>query len=153
MMILKSKTIKVLALGLVIIGIGLPVAFASELKPIKFNDLPNRAQTFIKKHFVAESTELVLLENEILDKSYTVHLSKGTKIEFKGNGQWTDIETHGADIPAGILPQNLLDHVRQAHPNVKIIGIERKSRRFVVELQNDLELQYDLSGKFLRYDD
>lgn len=150
---LRSTTIKMLALGLVVLAVALPVAWASELRPISLSELPSKAQEFIKKHFASHTAELTLYEHELLEKNYVVHLSKGTKVEFNGRGQWVDIESYGADIPLGILPNNLISHLKQVHPGVKIVGLERKSRRFVVELQNDVELHYDLSGKFLRYDD
>ena len=65
------------------------VSFASAQndRVISFEQLPAKAQSFIKQHFSSSDVVSVLKDNEYLKKKeYTVYLNNGTEIEFYSNG-------------------------------------------------------------------
>ncbi len=70
----------------------LQAAQADNDKAITFNQLPNKAQTFIKKHFANHKVAFVKMDKKILNSDYDVILANGNKLEFDKNGEWTDLD-------------------------------------------------------------
>ncbi|WP_369695841.1 PepSY-like domain-containing protein [uncultured Duncaniella sp.] len=44
-------------------------------------------------------------------------------------------------------------YVKQNHKGSRIIGIEKKRNGYEIELSNDLDLEFDKQGNFIRFDD
>ena len=51
------------------------------------------------------------------------------------------------------LPQNARKSLKANFPQQKVTTIERERRKYKVELDNDLDAEFDLQGNFLRLDD
>ena len=63
------------------------LAYAGNDKPVQTNELPKKAQQFIKQHFTNVEVSYAKMENELFDKNYEVVFVDGRKIEFKKNGE------------------------------------------------------------------
>ena len=68
----------------------LQVAQADNDKPITFDKLPAKAQTFIKQNFPTEKVAFTKMEKGFLDTSYDVVFVNGNGVEFDKNGEWTN---------------------------------------------------------------
>lgn len=76
------------------------MAWTDEDKPITVSQLPQTAQQFIKKHFASHKVALAKMDHDIFNKSYDVIFTNGDKIEFEGNGKWSEVKCPKTEYPA-----------------------------------------------------
>ena len=119
-------------------------AFAGNDRPIAVGELPATAQQFIKAHFAGVEVSLSKVDEELFDKDYKVVFVNGAKVEFTKNGEWKDVECKYGEVPAAIVPQQIRDR--------KITAIDRDRRDYEVELDNGLDLKFDLKFRLIDID-
>ena len=119
---------------------------------VSVNQLPVKAQKFVKAHFSSQKVAVAEKDSDFLNREYEVYLADGTKIEFDGKGNWTSVDGKHKTIPVTMLPKNVITHLVQNHPARSIVQAERKSWGYEVELANGTEIEYNNSGQFLRID-
>ena len=117
--------------------------------PVTFAQLPQKAQQFINKHF----SNVGFLSANQDDGEYEVMLKDGTKIDFTLQGDWKEVDCHVTAVPAALIPTAIAQYVKTNFPNNIITKIEKKYNGYDIELETDLELKFDKSGKFLYADD
>ncbi|WP_353134784.1 PepSY-like domain-containing protein [Pseudopedobacter sp.] len=123
-------------------------------KVITFNQLPSKAQKFIKTFFSQADILTVTEETEYLvQKEYTVILNDGSKIEFDSNGEWEKVDAHTKSMPVKIVPGSILSHVKKSFPNTFVKEIKKSTNKYEVEISNGLELEFNRKGEFIRIDD
>ncbi len=120
---------------------------------IAFEELPAKAQEFITAYFSAQTIRFVRMEIDVTKTEYTVRFENGMEIEFNGNGDWEEVESHAECLPFGFLPESILNYLSQRHPNACLHEIARGRHKFEVELADGLEIIFNKNGEFLRYDD
>lgn len=115
--------------------------------------LPASAQTVLSRNFKA-AVSLVKIDKEFGRVSeYEVILSDGTEITFDSKGNWESVEVSGkGSVPAAFVPEAIAAYVKKNEKGLRIVGIEKKRGGYEVELANGVDLKFDASGKFLRYD-
>lgn len=86
------------------------------------------------------------------DKDYKVVFVNGAKVEFAKNGEWKDVECKYGEVPAAIVPQQIRDYVTKNYPKNKIVAIDRDRRDYEVELDNGLDLKFDLKFRLIDID-
>lgn len=119
-------------------------AIAGNDKSITFDRLPSSSQQMIEKNFPNQSISLIKMESELSGKSYEVIFTNGNKVEFDRKGAWKEINCKFTELPQGVVPTKIKEHVNQHYPNTKITKIERKSRkRHEIKLSNNLEIEFD----------
>lgn len=121
----------------------LQAAQADNDKAITFNQLPNKAQTFIKKHFANHKVAFVKMDKKILNSDYDVILANGNKLEFDKNGEWTDLDCRRGGVPAKTVPSAIKKFVKTKHPNATIVSLERDHDSYEVKLSNAWEIKFD----------
>ena len=122
-------------------------------KRIKFNNLPQTAQQFIKKHFPNQKVVSVEMDD---DRTYEVRLAGDIQIDFSKSGRWTEIESERKGIPYSALPERVRRKVSAKYPkNVKVVEIERDREEIEVKLSNGQELKFKnrADKKVKNYDD
>lgn len=112
------------------------------------NGLPAAAQQFIAQYF-ANAT---IVNVELDDFVYEVLLSNGAEIDFDMNGNWREVDCHTFAVPQDIVPANIQNFVATSYPNNFIVKIELKNQRYEIELNNHLDLVFDINGNFLYID-
>ncbi len=127
-------------------------ACSSEPQVGTFESLPIQAQTFVTTYFDKSDIAFVLREREGFHYEYQVRLNDGTKIGFDENGNLEWIDGQGHEIPAGIVPEPIVNYVKEHHSKNYIIEYKVESRTLEVELDNHIEIEFDKSGNFVRYD-
>lgn len=147
---IMKKTL-ILLLTLLISGLSLS---ADEIhRIITFEELPTKAQEFVTTYFPGQSIRFVRMEIDVTKTEYTVRFENGMEIEFNGNGDWDEVESHAECLPSGFLPESILDYLSQRHPNACLNEISRGRHKYEIELADGLELIFNKNGEFLRYDD
>ena len=122
--------------------------------PIKFSELPQKAQTFVKTHFSESDIASVWKDTEmLLVEDYTVVFNNGTEIEFFPSGEWKEVKSRGTEIPAKIIPNGIALYVSQNYSGHPIKKISKKRYGYEVELIGGTDLEFSQNGKFLRIDD
>lgn len=127
--------------------------YADDDKPIQPNQLPEKAQQIINDNFPGDPVLYATRESEAFESTtYDVRLKSGTELDFDAAGDWLNIDTAPREVPDALVPQGVLSYVQDNYPDLLIVKIDRDRRDYEVELNNDMELVFDLSGKFLRLD-
>ena len=116
-------------------------------------ELPLQAQTFIKTHFSMDDIALVEVEREKLHIEIQVYLKDGTELDFDMQGNFLGIDCQTREVPAGIVPDVIEEYVKTNYAGLFIMEYNIENRYLQVELNNGLELIFNLEGKFLRVDD
>ena len=120
---------------------------------ITFEELPIKAQEFVTSYFSGQSIRFVRMEIDVTKTEYTVRFENGMEIEFNSTGDWEEVESHAECLPMGFLNENILNYLSQNYPNCCVHEISKGRYKFEVELNTGLELIFNKSGEFLRYDD
>lgn len=122
-------------------------------RPIRFEQLPQPAKDFVRKHFNEADVILVTMDKEIFSTTYDVKLQNGISIDFNKAGQWTEIDGDHVALPASVIPGKIAAFVNSKHAGFTIEKISRKFKVYEVELNNDLDLIFNLKTlEFMRYD-
>lgn len=121
----------------------LQVAQADNDKPITFDKLPAKAQTFIKQNFPTEKVAFTKMEKGFLDTSYDVVFVNGNGVEFDKNGEWTELDCKRSSVPTKAVPAQITKFVKEGHPNATILKLERDRYTYEVKLSNFWEIKFD----------
>ena len=121
---------------------------------IKFSELPQKAQTYVRTHFSESDVASVWKDTEMLVvEDYTVVLSNGLEIDFYPNGDWKEVKSRGTEIPSKIIPGGISQYVSQNYNGQRIKELKKKRYGYKVELSGDIDLEFSQNEKFLRIDD
>ena len=71
-------------------------------RPIRYEELPAEAQSFIKSYFAKEEVSYAILDKGILFDEYSVVLANGDKLDFDNKGNWTEVKCRYSAVPSGI---------------------------------------------------
>lgn len=119
----------------------------------KFEQLPATAQEFVKTYFNDYKIQYVFCDKEFADVDYKIRFEDGTEIEFNAKGEWTDVSSKQKCIPTGFILKEITNYVEINHKNMCITDIEREFNRITIELDNNLEIEFNSKGKLISYDD
>lgn len=138
-----TAAISVFALG---------VACAGVDRPIEVNELPDKAQSFLKTHFADVKVSLAKEDSEMLYNEYEVVLVNGAMLDFSSSGEWKQVDCKYGQVPGAIVPKQIKDYVAQKYPDAKIVKIERMRRGYEISLSSRIELEFDRNFKVVDID-
>lgn len=116
--------------------------------------LPKAAQTTIANNFKAKVSVVKIDKDFGRISEYETILTDGTEISFDRDGNWENVEVNNMhSVPAGFIPKEIRAYVNSNHKGMRIVGIDKERSGYDVELSNGIEMKFDKTGKFLRYDD
>ena len=117
---------------------------------VQLSSIPQNAQNFKKQHF--PNIQVSYIERDLDD--IEVYLAAGTQIEFFPNGDWKEVKCY-MNMPASILPANVMATIQRTYPQAAIIKIEKQFTIFEVKLNNMMELYIDNNGTLIgqKFDD
>ncbi len=122
-------------------------------KPITFEQLPAKAQQFIKTNFPQEKIAFTSLDKDIFGDTYDVLFASGTKLEFTDKGEWKEIECKYSTVDEKFIPEQIRKYVTDTYPGTKYVKIEKGKNGYEVELTNGLELTFDRNFVLIDIDD
>ena len=141
---------------LLVVILAVTTLFSAEAgndKPISFDQLPETSKVFIREYFKEADISYAKIDRDLFSKSYEVYFINGNKIEFDKKGEWDTVECLKCEIPSGIVPALIAKYVEKNHPDFTIVKIERNRRNYEIELNNELEIKFDLAYNVIGYDD
>mgnify|MGYP003403362287 CR=1 len=122
-------------------------------KMTKLEQLPATAQEFVKTYFNDYKIQYIISDKEFADVDYKIRFEDGTEIEFNAKGEWTDVSSKQKCIPTGFILKEITDHVATYHKDMCITDIEREFNRITIELNDNIEIEFNNKGKLISYDD
>lgn len=142
---------KILFLFLVLF-VGQSVAFADNDKPVQLNQMPKKAQLFVKSYFPTNEVALSKVDADLFDKSYKVIFTNGDKVEFDKKGNWKEVDCKYSHVPTSVVPSKILNYVKSNYAEQKILKIDKDKKGYEIKLSNGIELDFDLSCKIINID-
>ena len=120
---------------------------------VTYSQLPAEAQLFVKTYFNIKDIAYIELEKDGLFSEYTVYLKNSTTIDFDHTGKLESIDCGRNPIPEGIILETIVNYLNQHYPNLFAVKYTIDTRYIEIELNNGMELVFDLNGNFIRIDD
>ena len=130
---------KILALLVCLLTISTGVR-ADDDRPVRFDQLPAKAQAYVKKYFPQEKVALAKMEKDFFDKKYEVIFANSSKVEFFKDGTWKEVD---CNVPEAVIPEAILRYVKATYPDHKVVKIEKEDRGYEAKLANGMKLEFD----------
>lgn len=132
-----------------VIVCSLPAHAIFDKYSIDRDDLPVKAQEFIKEHFPKARVSMVKTDKHLLRKAdYDVKLVNGTKLEFNSSGAWTSVNCQTREVPSKLVLKPIRNYIAKNFPETFVVKIEKKTFGFEIELNDGVELKFDRLGTF-----
>lgn len=118
----------------------------------QLKELPEVIQVFVKKYFPKTTVHSFEVKTvPVIGKTYEVKLNNGVEVEFNEAGDWTEM-SNPAGVADEFVPKSIVDYVKKKYAETFITSIEKEKSTYKIDLANDIDLLFDVSGKFLRID-
>lgn len=127
-------------------------ACADNYQPIDRTQLPEKAQTFLSTYFPEAKISLSRKEIDVMELSYDVIFTDGSKVEFDRKGNWTEVDCLTQPLPEGIVPEAINKVISTHYPDAKAVKIERNHREVEVKLNNRVELTFNKKMQLIDID-
>lgn len=150
---LKRMNMKKIVTTFVLAIVAVVGLWAGDVITRNLSKLPVAAKTSISKNFPKEKISYIKIDKSMLGDSYEVVLTNGTEVEFNSKGEWTEVDCKKGIVPNAYIPAAIRTYLKNEFPGVTVKKIEKKTRRYEVELSNGLDADFDLQGKLLKLDD
>ena len=144
---------KIIIYAMIAFIFGTATAYADNDRPIEVNQLPQKSQQFINQHFPDEKVAYAKKERDFLKTKYEVVFTNGSKIEFRKDGEWKEIDCKYTKVPDAIIPPKIMTFVTTNYEGAAITEIDRDKRDYEIKLTNGLELTFDLKFNLIEVDD
>lgn len=118
-------------------------AHADDDRSIQFNQLPAKAQEWVKQHFPTEKVALAKKDTDLFDKTYEVIFVSSIKVEFNKDGSWKEVNCQYSAVPEAIIPPAIIRYVKTNYPDQQVVKIEKDTRDYEVKLSGGLQLKFD----------
>lgn len=139
---------------LILVILTMQVAIARDVITHDVNKLPAKARQVVKENFSASEISYIKIENErFRSKTYEVTFTDGSEIEFDKKGEWQEIDCKKKEVPSFFILPLIKQYIEQNFKGQFIVKIEKIRRGYEVELNNDLDLLFDVKGVFYGIDD
>jgi hypothetical protein len=116
-------------------------------------DIPSEIKTYVSTHFPSQTILQVIKDRDGTELTYDVILSGNVTLEFNRKKEIIDISSN-SKLPDSVIPEKILLYVNTNYPDNYITDWEKTGKKNQkIELDNKLELEFDKSGNFLRFDD
>lgn len=113
--------------------------------------IPSEVQAYVDLHFPEQSVIRALWDSEEQESSYELLLDNLTRLEFGLDKKIIEIDS-SSKLPDSVIPVNILSYVSSNYADNYIIAWELEGGYQQIQLNNQLELEFDLEGKFVKRD-
>ncbi len=122
---------------------------------ISESKLPSSSREFLKTHFAGVAITHIVCDKELFDKDYSVYLANGFEVDFVKSGAWDEVDGHASALPQSVielLPAGIAQYVNATFPDYKIVTVNKEHFGYEIELNGDIELEFNSNGEFTRMD-
>ena len=133
---------KILALFVCLLTISTGVR-ADDDRPVRFDQLPAKAQAYVKKYFPQEKVVLAKMAQDFFEPKYEVIFANSSKVEFFKDGTWKEVDCKYSTVPEAVIPEAILRYVKATYPDHKVVKIEKEDRGYEAKLANGMKLEFD----------
>lgn len=116
-----------------------------------FQTMPANVKSFLAKYYPKATVAKYEAKNTVVGKKYEVKLNNGAEIDFDKNGNWEEISDKQG-VPSALIPATINAYLVKNYKGIKVESIDKESNKIKVDLMNDIDLEFDKNGKFLRID-
>jgi len=113
--------------------------------------LPGEIKTYIAANFPKYTIRQAMKELDGLTKTYEIILNDLTELEFNRSGKITKIDGK-TKLPASVIPTSIASYVKSNYPDSYITGWQLDDRNQEIELNNGLDLEFNMNGLLLKID-
>ena len=145
------KKIRAFLLMAIVMTMSLGVMANDDDRVITYHQLPQSAQTFLKRHFAKKVPLVVTADWD----DYNIRYESGEKIEFDNKGNWKDVECYSSKVPDAIVPDQIKAYLKKNYAGKSVIKIERRRMGYEIKLNNGMEVEFNRNFQVidLDYDD
>ena len=97
-----KNTRKMMAFLIGITLLTISPAYADHDRAVTTEQMPRQAQEFIARYFPGEKIAYAKKESDFFEVIYEVMFTNGSKVEFRRNGAWKEVDCRYSSLPAGI---------------------------------------------------
>jgi len=115
------------------------------------SDLPSEITSYISTHFPNNTITQVIKDRDGLAKTYDILLSENVSLEFNRKKEIIDIDGI-TQLPNSVIPEKILQYVTTNYLSNFITDWELDDKNQQVQLDNGLDLEFNMKGDFLRID-
>ena len=123
----------------------------AQKKYLAVSETPGQIISYINAHFPKSEIISVKKDKEVLKTEYKVKLNTMVELEFDGNFSIKKIESKSA-LPQSVVPEKIVAYIHKNYPNNKILEWKKEKKGQKIELDNDIDVVFDLNGKFMGID-
>ena len=139
----------IITLYTVIVAITFTNCSKEEMNPGE--NLPNEVKSYIITHFHDQLiTEAKKNENDSIN-TYEIRLDNLTDLEFNYKFEIMDIDGK-TKIPNSVISEKISNYVILNYPDNFITGWEMDEGKQEVELDNAMDLEFDMNNNFMQID-
>ena len=118
---------------------------------IASSDLPSEISDYVTTHFPNNVIIQSIEDKDGFTKTYDVMLDGSISLEF--NRKKEIIEIDGvSELPSSVIPTKISAYVDANYPTNFITDWELDDKNQQVELDNGLDLEFNMDGDFLKID-
>ncbi len=130
-----------------------PILFVSCEKEtiLPDHDIPAKISAFISTHFPENTVIQAIKDKDGQELTFDIMLENGFFLEFNRKEVVIDIEG-SSKLPDSVIPGKLLEYATTNFAGNYIVGWELDDRNQQIELNNNLKLEFNMNGEFLRID-
>jgi hypothetical protein len=118
---------------------------------IPAGEIPNEINAYVLKHFPTSSITQILVDKDLVSKTFEVIITGGVSLEFNNKKQIQDIDGSSL-LPESVIPEKIRQYVTSNYPNNVITDWELQGKNQQIGLNSGVELKFNLKGDFLRID-
>jgi len=113
--------------------------------------LPAEINAYITTHYPSQLITESVIDKMDSIKTYEIKLNNATSLEFDYKKEIVDIDGN-TELPKTVISSKIFDYVRVNYPNNFITGWEMDEGKQEVELNNSVDLEFDMNNDFLQVD-
>lgn len=119
---------------------------------LETNEIPTKILRYKEEHFPENEIVRAIEETNHGVFTYELFLEGNFELDFNEYFQIVEIEGK-TKLPDSVIPTPILEYVVQHYPDNFITDWELEGHYQKVELDNGIELEFELNGDFIKMDD
>lgn len=146
---MKSKNF--LSTAIVAIFLSMSLISCEKEEIVSPTSLPGEIKSYVATHFPEHEIIQATEDKELFHKTYEVILDGSISLEFNRNKKIVEINGV-AELPESVIPAKIEEYVEVNYAENVITDWEIDDQNQQIGLDNGLELEFSMSGDFLRID-